>query len=163
MSDKGQSLMELMIVIAVGLIVFAALTFATITSLRNAHFSRNQLQATKYAQEGVEKVRSIRDRDGSVVANFGTPITKFSQLWGVKLYEACNPQPCQVNFLLDPINNILTYDNNTEDLGDSFQRRIIMTDNPTDYSTKKTIIILVSWVDFAGSHQSKLATYLRKI
>lgn len=62
-SEKGQTLIELIVVIAVIIVVVAALTFATIASLRNANFSQNQAQATKLAQEGLEKVRILRDRD----------------------------------------------------------------------------------------------------
>lgn len=163
MSNKGQSLLELVIVIAVAIIVIAALTSATISSLRNANFSKNQLQATKFAQEGLEKVRSIRDRDGFVIANFGSSTTKFSELWSVKLSETC-AIPCLVNFLLDPLNNSLTQNNSTaEDLGGSFQRWVKMTDDSTTFQSKKTITVIVTWVDFAGSHESRLTTYLRKI
>jgi DNA-binding NarL/FixJ family response regulator len=44
----------------VAIIVVGALTFATIASLRNAQFSQNQAQATKLAQEGLEKVKSLK-------------------------------------------------------------------------------------------------------
>lgn len=162
MSNKGQSLMELMIVVAVAMIVIGALTFATITSLRNAYFSKNQLQATKFAQEGIEKIRSIRDRDGTVITSFGTPTANFSALWNVKIIEACSPQPC--NFVLDPLNNSLAQINNSsENLGESFQRFIQITDDVSTYQDKKTITVVVSWLDFSGTHQSKLTTYLRKL
>lgn len=164
MLSKGQSLLELVIVIAVAIIVIGALTSATISSLRNANLSKNQLQATKFAQEGLEKVRSIRDRDGTVTTPFGGSTTKFSELWNIKLYETCNPQPCDVNFLLDSVNNSLLQNNTAfENLGDGFQRRIRITDDSSAYQNKKTVTVLVSWVDFAGTHQSHLITYLRKI
>ncbi len=65
-SEKGQSLMELVVVIAVMVVVIGALTFATIASLRNAQFSKNQAQATKLAQEGLEWVRTGRDRNACI-------------------------------------------------------------------------------------------------
>lgn len=65
-SEKGQSLLELVVVIGVVVIVVGALVFATIASLRNASFSRNQAQATKLAQEGLEWVRLGRDRNSNI-------------------------------------------------------------------------------------------------
>ena len=56
--------------IAVSVIVVGALVFAIIASLRNAQFSKNQSQATKLAQEGIEKVRSARDRGETIGGNF---------------------------------------------------------------------------------------------
>lgn len=58
----GQSLIEMVVAIAVVVIVILALVAITTTSIRNAAFSRNQALATKYAQEGMEKVRAYRDQ-----------------------------------------------------------------------------------------------------
>lgn len=162
MLSKGQSLLELIIVMAVAVIVIGALTVVTISSLRNANLSKNQLQATKYAQEGIEKIRSIRDRDGIVTTNFGTLTDKFSQLWGIQLYQVCTPQPC--NFLLGSISNTLTQNNTAfESLAGGFERRIKITDENSSYQNQKTVTVLVSWIDFSGSHESHLTTILRRI
>jgi len=66
-NNNGQTLLELVVVIAVIIIVVGALTFATIASLRNASFSQNQVQATKLAQEAIERVRIGRDRNKNIV------------------------------------------------------------------------------------------------
>ncbi len=60
--NDGQSLIEMIVAIAVVLIVVVALVAITTVSIRNANFSRNQALATKYAQEGIEKVRAYRDQ-----------------------------------------------------------------------------------------------------
>lgn len=65
--EKGQTLLELLVVLSVSVIVIGALVFATIASLRNAQFAKNQAQATKLAQDGIEKVRSGRDRNLTVL------------------------------------------------------------------------------------------------
>lgn len=163
MLNKGQSLLELVIVMGVAVVVVGALTVVTISSLRNANLSKSELQATKFAQEGIEKVRSIRDRDGGVITNFnGVPTNKFSQLWGIQINSVCTPLPC--NFLLNSLNNTLTQTNtNSESLAGGFERRIKITDNNTTYSNIKTVTVLVNWIDFAGTHESHLTTYLRKI
>lgn len=76
-SEKGQTLMELVVVISVMVVVVGALTFATIASIRNASFAQNQLQATKLAQEGIERVRSGRDRNQPVTIP-GTSVTSWN-------------------------------------------------------------------------------------
>ena len=64
--QAGQTLIELVIAVAVIVIVVGALVFATISSIRNAQSAKNQTLATKYAQEGLERVRVGRDRNKSI-------------------------------------------------------------------------------------------------
>lgn len=80
-NENGQSLLELVIVIAVMVVVIGALTFATIASLRNAQFSKNQAQATKLAQEGLEWVRTGRDRNKSISNLPSTQLGTFVTSW----------------------------------------------------------------------------------
>lgn len=61
-SNQGQSLIEMVVAVAVVILVVLTLVVATTISIRNAAFSRNQSLATKYAQEGIEKVRAYRDQ-----------------------------------------------------------------------------------------------------
>lgn len=65
---KGQSLIE--VLIALGIISMVITGVATIVtqSLTNAQFSKEQDTATKYAQEGLETVRSIRDQNYNAFA-----------------------------------------------------------------------------------------------
>ncbi len=60
-SEKGQTLIEVLIGLASGVIVVAAITIATISALSNAVFSENQTLATQYAQQGMELLRNMRD------------------------------------------------------------------------------------------------------
>lgn len=66
--ESGQSLIEVIIASLVGILVVSALTFATIFSLRNANFAKNSAQATKLAQEGIERVRTGRDKNQCISA-----------------------------------------------------------------------------------------------
>lgn len=72
--EKGQSLVEMLLAISVIIIVILALIGITTASVRNASFARNQALATKYAEEGVEKVRVYRDSStwATFVANCET-------------------------------------------------------------------------------------------
>ena len=99
-NSLGQSLIELITVITVAIIVIGAITFATIGSLRNAQFAKNQSQATKLAQEGLEKVKAGRNRDSAIV-NYvqGTTINwSSSQLWDSRIESRCQ-NPCYFNLI----------------------------------------------------------------
>jgi Tfp pilus assembly protein PilV len=63
MKEKGQTLIEVLIALACAAIIISAITVVVTTSLSNAQFSKNQNLATKYATEGLEFVRRIRDSD----------------------------------------------------------------------------------------------------
>lgn len=165
-SKKGQSLMELVIVVAVVVTVVGALVFATIASLRNAQFAKNQAQATKLAQEGLEKIRSLRNRDEANKVDYtrgdGTHTSKFSDLWsisftcgaGANCYFYFNSSGTlvggtSVNFELPTA------------VPPNFKRQFQIEDN--DGGTQKKVTAKVLWTDFAGEHESKLTTILRKI
>lgn len=60
-NSKGQSLIEVIAGLAVMMIVILSLVTVTTVSVRNASFSRNQMLATKYAQEWIEEARNLRE------------------------------------------------------------------------------------------------------
>lgn len=165
-NNRGQTMLEMVVVIAVALLVVSSITFATIASLRNAQFAKNQVQATKFAQEGIEKTRSIRDRNGEVVFRYSEGGTvaytsKFSDLWTINMGSNCNSGPCF--FKLDSANNRLSQVDRVgyEQLG-GFKRQVQFSDiaNPL---AEKQVTVEVVWTDFAGDHQSQLTTILRKV
>lgn len=165
-NQSAQSLLELIIVLAIAIIVIGALAIVTITSLRNANLSKNQLQATKYAQEGMERVRSIRNRDGRVVFDdgSGTPTEKFSDLWRVKMRHECGGScNSKLDSFINNLDSLVQTSTGFESLEGGFERSVQITDRNPDYDVNKTVTVLVSWVDFAGKHQSKLITNLGKI
>ena len=176
-SQSGQTLIELIVVIAVSVIVVGALVFAIIASLRNAQFSKNQSQATKLAQEGIEKVRSIRDRDGDIYTTITYPqssptrnISKFSELYTVNIsHNICNTVngdgPCYFYFTDTGVLNQGAV-TNTEAI-ENFNRQLLLSDvntgTPPSYQVIKTVTVVVNWTDFSGPHESRLTTILRKL
>lgn len=68
-SQLGQSIIEAVISIAVVSLIVIALVSAVTVSVRNATFSQNKTQATKYVNEGLEAVRSIREDDWTNLVN----------------------------------------------------------------------------------------------
>jgi type II secretory pathway pseudopilin PulG len=179
-SQKGQSLLELIVVIAVAVIVIGALVFATFSSLRNSQFAKNQSQATKLAQEGIEQVRTFRDRDGSVIFTYApdTKTSKFSDLWSHNLNTECSNQ-CYFNFDKNFDGQITSIKERgggqLENLGNGLTREIQITDksgscpvtgvspSPYCYKVEKHVMVKVFWTDFSGMHESKLTTILRNL
>ncbi len=175
---RGQTLIELVIVSAVAIIIIGALTFATIASLRNATFAKNQTQATKLAQDGIEQVRGLRDRNleinGSLIDE---TVTKFNDLWGFRLYNYCSTTAGTCYFMFDGSKKFsyvtLGSGEQIDDVeGDTkFKRYFKLTDKadcPDVSSTncfefQKDITAVVEWTDFAGLHQSELTTTLRNL
>ena len=64
--ESGQSLIEILLALALAVVVITGITFGVTSSLKNATFSKNQNLASSYAQEGMEIVRGIRDRSLNV-------------------------------------------------------------------------------------------------
>lgn len=164
MSDKedGQTLIELIVVIAVSTVVVGALVFSTISSLRNSEFAKHQAQATKLAQEGIEKMRTLRDRDmmNSISYNDGShTASKFSDFWSINL--VC-PTNCYFYFNASGVLIGGTAVNFETISAGNFTRQFQIEDY-TDGTQQKKITSVVQWNDFSGNHQSKLITILGKL
>lgn len=175
----GQSLLELLVVISVGILVAGALVFATISSLRNAYFAKSQAQATKLSQEAIEKVRSFRDLGDSAPIN-GLTISgnknisswQDNNMWSTNLSKNDNCSPCyfilgssSLRHIQPQLNTIeIPYDaEKIPPSNPAFFRWIEISDAEATYQQEKTVTVIVSWIDFSGSHQSKLSTVLRRL
>lgn len=63
-TESGQSLLEVLTALGVAAIVVVALSVLAVSSLRNAQHARAQAEATKFVNEGIEQVRTVRDQQG---------------------------------------------------------------------------------------------------
>lgn len=63
---KGQSLMEVLIALSIIAFVASAVGGVIVSSLNNAQFGKNKTLATKYAQEGLEAIRELRNKNYTV-------------------------------------------------------------------------------------------------
>jgi type II secretory pathway pseudopilin PulG len=61
--QKGETLLEALVALAIISVVITAVASVVTASLSNAQYNENQTQATKYAQEGLESVRKIRNQN----------------------------------------------------------------------------------------------------
>lgn len=164
-NQKGSTLLEVLVSLALVLFVVTALTITTINGLKNSQLSQNQLQATKLAQEGVEQVKQARERnceihltaDSTPYVWYGPGVSLFSRtisadfelnVPGVSLAGAPPPPPvCS----LDQVASDEVLDN-------KFNRKIIIQDDKI--INKKKVIVKVSWTDFSGPHTTEVATIL---
>lgn len=66
---KGETLIEVLIALTIAVVIITAIAILGVSALNDAQFIKAQNQSTKYAQEGMEVVRRIRNND---YANFQT-------------------------------------------------------------------------------------------
>src|SRR3990170_4297041 len=67
MKDKGQTLIEMLIAIAVGTLIVASILGLATRASRNANLARTSGQASKLAQQGMEIARHIRSVDEPIL------------------------------------------------------------------------------------------------
>lgn len=180
--EKGQSLIEVLIVLVVGAIMLSGLSVVVISSMRNAQYAESQIQATKYAQEAIDQIQSIRDANlyGSV-KYFDSGVTKdgqFSDFFTLAFNETtgCGTNGRYFNLVSGTVNGTtqeilqeVPCGSSNIDLGDKgLTRQILITDQPgTDmlsgqdyYKVEKNLDVKVNWHDGAGEHSSNLETLL---
>jgi len=132
--EQGQSLLETMVALAVSTLALTALVSAVVVSVRNAQFAKNQSLATKYAQEGIEKVRIYRDQNdwSDFVATGATgPNCGDEGLVGLSV-----PSP--------------------------FTTVVDCVEDPPGSTDRRRVTVTVSWTEAGRTHQSQLTTYLTR-
>ena len=67
---KGDTLVEVLVALAVATVVISALTSLGIVTINNVRYIKDEDQSTKYAQEGMETVRNIRDSNYLAFRNY---------------------------------------------------------------------------------------------
>lgn len=153
-SQKGQSLLEIVVMIGVLVVIVTGLVIVTINGLKNSQFSKNQLQATKLAQAGLEQVRTIKNRNCPVVVGndsywwFNAPLL----VWGESSVDNTNFQ-----IILDDSRCELKQSLNPDFFNNQFSRFVEMRNDPAG---GKLITVRVIWSDFSGSHEAKHVTIL---
>lgn len=155
---KGQTMIEVLVALTTMVVIISAITLSVITALRNVEYSRTQNSATRYAQEGMEFIRFLRD------SNY----TQFTNLTANTLY------------CLDKGKNSL-YSTNAASCGDNvdfFSRSIVLEKNssycvaitppaptPVPLNTSIKVTVIVSWTDSkceasGRCHEAKLVSCL---
>lgn len=71
-SSSGQSLIEAVVAIAIVVMLITGVLVATTQSLNVSQSGKFRSQAVKYAQEGIELSRNLRDSGWSTFSTYGT-------------------------------------------------------------------------------------------
>jgi len=132
---KGQTLLEVVAAVALVALVVTALIGLAVAVVRSATVSRNRAVATSYAQEGLEALRSIRDRSFEGLKN------------------CCTAATCQ---LVPPGSQWTCIDGPGETLS-IFTRSFTKTEVE---SGKLKVEMKVEWDDNAGHHGVSIPSWL---
>ena len=130
LNQEGQSLIEVVIALAVAVLVLLALVGITISSINNASFSRNQSLATKYAKQVMEEIRNHRET--VPWADFVGPTNDCTSNLGITFVPPSQLDPAPAN----PKITCTCLDNSCN------------------------IRVEVVWTDSKGTHTSDLSTIL---
>lgn len=167
--QRGQALLEILVALAIGVIIATAFVTLGVVSVRNSSFSRNQVSATKLAQEGIEAMISIRDQDtvGAVLGNGSND--QWSKLVVNSSFGlSCLPDPtqtCSGDFQLSACTlgsipqRCISKTSTPEVINTIFSRKIQITDAGTNV---KNVTAIVWWSDGQGLHKSVLSRKLQK-
>jgi len=139
--NKGQSLFEVVLALALSTLIIVALVSLVSNSIRNSSYSRNKTYATRYTQEATEWLRGERDGDWDV---FSTN------------FLFC-PTPPHVQCL-----DTLAWGNcgtcgETEFVDNIFKREISFSDIEAD---SVTVEATTYWIDSQGIHEVRSNTIL---
>ncbi len=129
-SQSGQTIIEAMVALVTILLIITAISVVIVNGLYNSRFIKNQNEANKYAQQGMEFVRNIQKND----------LATFSQ------YSQAGQTYC-----IDSVNNILTTIDCSEtgvNTGTSYNRTVSFApaggeclDTPNNKETKATVTV----------------------
>lgn len=164
-NNKGQSLLEIIVILGVIMVVVIGLVVVAVNSLRNSQLAKNQIQATLFAQQAIDNVRTIKGSncplkysgtDYSWVGSTGNVVwinrESLAGLYKTRL-DASN---CWLEAVLAE----------EEIAGTSFKRKIEIAKDAGGIgdsgSSGITVKAIVSWNDLSGPHQSMISTILTK-
>ena len=145
--ESGQTLVEILVAIAMVVLVLVAVVGRSVDSVRNSIFSRNEILATRFAQEGIEWDRSQRDRLG----------------WNAFVAALdSNPVTYCVLDLSQKIEDLTSGACTGTISGTVFTREVSLNyqDEPNPNGDFVDVTVTVSWTDRIGDHTSNLGTRL---
>ena len=185
---QGQSLIEVLIAVAVGTVIITSLLGLATRANRNANFARAQGQASKLAQQGLEIVRNIETLNKDNAITLPVICADPSNNWTALYSNNCNladptrfrlvPPPdasCPItSWCLEATTETeaITYDNfnfkRTVEISDTTGVSACHTVGPPvgndfDHTDSKQVTVEVVWEDPTGSHETKASTCINNL
>lgn len=138
--QKGQSLLEVIVVIGVVLVLVTGLLVATTSSLQAVRYAKEKSQGVKYAQEAIEITRNLRNSGWAAFqVRSGVWCLNSTDAWVQSLDTTC---PYEINNL--------------------FSRAVLFAWNDQVVPQRMEITVTISWLDGTVVHNTKLETYFYK-
>lgn len=156
--QKGQSLLEIAVSLGLVALIITILTITTLNGLRNSQFAKNQVLASSYAQQGIELIKVMRQRDCQITVTSTTDIYKWYTTTGTqKLIWTTTDEPFRLNngnfFIANTGSTCsLAQGNLGESLENNVFNRRTRIERLSDGVLRVTVI--VSWNDFSGAHEA---------
>lgn len=144
---SGQTLIEVLAAVAVAAVIIVGVTLLAFSGLRNVKQARNQSQAARYVQEGLEQVRAVRDQQSWTDFAAYAPgnyydVVKTTSPWSLQLLTNPNTKV--------PIPSTI------------FEREIYLDDSSVGVDDGRKVTVIVYWVDPQGNNLSSSSTILTK-
>lgn len=156
--NSGQSLVEVVVGLALAILVLGGLINAVVTSLRNSNFAKSQAEATKLAQQRMEWIRINRDTYGW--SSFPKLITGVYTSGGC--YNMSTPP------VLNKFASSCASQNPQQISGSAFFEKITISDINCGGGDicRKQVTVSVFWTDGTCQsdycHKSELISYLSR-
>jgi len=126
--QRGQTIIEAVVALMTILLIITAIAIVIVNGLYNSTFIKNQNQANKYAQRGIEFVRNIQKNDLTTFASFNQNAT----------------------YCIDEENNTLTTTSCSDtgvNLGTTFNRTVVFSPSGGQCpNTEIKVTVRVKWV-----------------
>lgn len=135
--SKGQTLVEIIVVVGVVLVILTVVVNNVLSSLRNSTFSEAKSQATAYAKEGLEIARQQRDAGWYAFVSKGTS-------------EG-------LSWCVDGSGTWTQGSSCTNKINNTFERILRLT---LDSSNHMTVVSTVTWQEGGSTRKSELVTVL---
>lgn len=140
MNEKGQSLFEVVVALAVITLIIVAIVSLASNSIRNSDFSRDKTLATRYSQEASEWLRGQRDTNFTTFANNALTTT-----WCFQTLTWTSVGPCGVSQVIS---------------GTQFRREGYFNTSQLGGKTVIQATVRVYWSDATGDHEVRNSTNL---
>jgi len=160
-NEKGQSLIEVLVVGVISAIMIIALIVIILNSLKNAQFAQNQTMATKYAQDAIDKIRILRDgnKEGSLLPISGSS-SCFKELWNSTSGTDFDCTP-DCYYQLNTGSALQRISTSEVNLTGGFSRQVKVNQDH-DFPDEAMVTVTISWTDSSGAHSSILDTIITK-
>ena len=140
-TKSGQTLIEVVVAAGITVILAAALISTSLIVQKSARAAKNNTQATKLAQETIEQLRVMRDRQTFEAI-------KISSCEGL---DTQGDDPANWKFVAECGQNVTSATSSTK-----FSRKISVIQN----GDNKTITVTISWDEAGGQKSVSSQTFL---